>query len=97
MFTPNKFGVILTSLNISGNTVLYENRANYLGITLDTKLDRREHLKRKRTETSLKELAFRDNFQLVTHNKIWIYNQITLIWLYSISSCSDKLDEPTSE
>lgn len=77
------------TLNISGTVVPYENNAKYLGMTLDTKLRWKEHVKKKRTELGLKYRQhywlLGRNSQLAIHNKILIYNQVIKpIWLYGI-------------
>ena len=66
-----------------------DNKAKYLGMTLDAKLRWKEHVKIKRKELDLK---YRDlywligrNSSLSIYNKILIYNQILKsIWLYGI-------------
>lgn len=77
------------TLNISGTVVPFENKAKYLGMTLDTKLRWKEHVKKKRAELGLKYRQhywlLGRNSQLAIHNKILIYNQIIKpIWLYGI-------------
>lgn len=74
-------------VNLDGILVPYANTAKYLGMTLDTKLKWKEHVKKKRTELDIK---FRGmywllgrNSQLSIGNKILIYNQILKpVWAY---------------
>ena len=74
-------------LYINGVVVPYENTAKYLGMTLDTKLRWKEHVKKKKTELDLKFSNYQwllgKQSQLAIHNKILIYNQILKpVWLY---------------
>jgi hypothetical protein len=87
-FTNKKISQILP-LYINGTKVPYANTAKYLGMTLDTKLKWKEHLKKKRAELGLK---YRDYYWLIGRhsklsifNKTLIYNQILKpVWLYGI-------------
>lgn len=76
-------------LYINGNSIPYENTAKYLGMTLDTRLRWKEHVKKKREELGLKYRKMYwllgRNSQLSMQNKILIYNQILKpVWLYGI-------------
>ena len=76
-------------VTLNGVVVPYANTAKYLGMTLDTKLRWKEHIRKKRTELGLKYRQLYwllgRNSQLSIHNKILIYNQILKpIWLYGI-------------
>lgn len=85
----NKRIVSTPSLMLNGLKVPYANTAKYLGMTLDIKLQWKEHVKKKRNELNLK---YRQLYwllgrasQLSIHNKILIYNQILKpIWLYGV-------------
>lgn len=75
-----------------------ENHAKYLGMTLDTKLRWKEHVKIKRKELDLK---YRDLYWLIgrnstlsIYNKVLIYNQILKpVWCYGIQifGCAKKV------
>ena len=76
-------------VTINGKTIPYENSAKYLGMTLDTKLKWKEHVKKKREELGIKYRKLYwllgRNSQLSTYNKIIIYNQILKpVWVYGI-------------
>lgn len=76
-------------LAINGTRVPYQNEAKYLGMTLDTKLRWKEHVKKKRSELNLKYRQFSwligRNSKLSIDNKILLYNQILKpVWLYGI-------------
>lgn len=76
-------------VTLNGVVVPYANTAKYLGMTLDTKLRWKEHIRKKRAELGLKYRQLYwllgRNSQLSIHNKILIYNQILKpIWLYGI-------------
>ena len=76
-------------LEINGTIVPHENSAKYLGMTLDTKLRWKEHVKKKKSELDLKYRQYYwligRNSKLAIHSKILIYNQILKpVWLYGI-------------
>lgn len=76
-------------VNISGIVVPYANTAKYLGMTLDTKLKWKEHVKKKRTELDIKlremHWLLGRQSKLSIQNKLLIYKQILKpIWIYGI-------------
>ena len=84
-------------ININGIQIPYENTAKYLGMTLDTKLRWKVHVKKKTTELDLNyrqlQWLLGRKFKLSTANKILIYNQILKpIWIYGIQlwGCAKK-------
>jgi hypothetical protein len=69
--------------------VPYKNEAKYLGLTLDSKLRWKAHIKKKRTELGIRYKKYYwllgRNSQLSLYNKLLIYNQVLKpIWLYGI-------------
>jgi hypothetical protein len=74
---------------IDGIQIPYANTAKYLGMTLDTKLRWKEHIKKKREELNMK---FRKmywllgrNSELSAYNKLLLYKQtLRPIWSYGI-------------
>lgn len=82
---------------INGIAVPTSNIAKYLGMTLDTKLRWKEHVKMKRKELNLKFskiywLLGRQS-QLSIHNKLLIYQQVLKpVWTYGAQlwSCAKK-------
>jgi hypothetical protein len=74
---------------INGTEVPYANTAKYLGMTLDAKLQWKEHIKKKRDELNIK---FRKmywllgrNSELSVHNKLTLYKQVIHpVWNYGI-------------
>ena len=82
---------------INKQVVPYANTAKYLGMTLDTKLRWKEHVKKKKQELDLK---FRKmywligrNSSLTISNKLLLYRQILKpIWTYGIQlwGCTKK-------
>lgn len=77
------------NVTLNNIQVPIDNKAKYLGMTLDTKLRWKEHVKIKRKELDLK---YRELYWLIgrgstlsIYNKILIYNQILKpIWIYGI-------------
>ena len=74
---------------MNGAIVPHITSAKYLGMTLDTKLRWKEHVKKKRAELDLKYRQYYwligRNSKLAIQNKILIYNQILKpVWLYGI-------------
>lgn len=88
-----------TQPNVTLNNIVVpiENKAKYLGMTLDTKLHWKEHVKIKRKELDLK---YRDLYWLIgrnstlsTYNKTLIYNQVLKpAWCYGIQICGCAKD-----
>lgn len=82
---------------INETQIPYANTAKYLGMTLDTKLKWKEHVKKKQQELNIK---FRKmywllgrNSELSIHNKLLIYRQMLKpIWTYGIQlwGCTKK-------
>lgn len=77
------------AININESIVPYENNAKYLGMTLDTKLKWKEHVKKKREELDIKYRKMYwllgRNSQLSIYNKILLYNQLLKpVWTYGI-------------
>ena len=80
--------------NVTLNNIIVplENKAKYLGMTLDTKLHWKEHVKIKRREL---DLRYRELYWLIgrnstlsIQNKILIYNQVLKPrWCYGIQIC----------
>jgi hypothetical protein len=74
---------------INGTQILCANTAKYLGMTLDTKLRWKEHIKKKRDELNIK---FRKrywllgrNSELSIYNKLILYKQVLrTVWSYGI-------------
>jgi hypothetical protein len=74
---------------INGTQIPYANTAKYLGMTLDTKLRWKEHIKMKLDELNIK---FRKmywvlgrNSELSIYNKLILYKQVLLpVWSYGI-------------
>jgi hypothetical protein len=74
---------------IKGTQISYPNTAKYLGMTLDTKLRWKEHIKMKRDELNIK---FRKMYWLLGRNsELSIYNKLILyqrvlrpVWSYGI-------------
>lgn len=67
----------------------YANTAKYLGMTLDTKIKWKEHVKKKSTQIQLKfnelQWLIGQHSQLSTYNKLLIYKQVIKpIWTYGI-------------
>lgn len=74
---------------INGIVVQFENSAKYLGMTLDTKLKWKEHVKKKRAELDIKYRQLYwilgRNSKMPVHNKLLIYTQILKpVWLYGL-------------
>jgi hypothetical protein len=85
----NKRLIDLPSLVINGTIVPYENKAKYLGMTLDAKLRWKEHVKKKKEELNIKFRQYRwligKHSSLSLYGKTLIYNQIIKpTWLYGI-------------
>ena len=86
------------NVTLNNITVPLENKAKYLGMTLDTKLRWEEHVKIKRKELDLK---YRDLYWLIgrssilsNYNKTLIYNQVLKpVWVYGIqiSGCAKQV------
>lgn len=80
------------NVTLNNIEVPIENKAKYLGMTLDTKLHWKEHVKIKRKELDLK---YRDLYWLIgrsstvsIYNKTLIYNQVLKpAWCYGIQIC----------
>jgi hypothetical protein len=69
--------------------VLYANTAKYLGMTLDTKLRWKEHIKKKCDELNIKfwkmYWLLGRNSELSVHNKLTLYKQVIRpVWSYGI-------------
>lgn len=94
-FTNKKVNSI--PIVINSKQVPYANTAKYLGMTLDTKLRWKEHVKKKKEELNLKYrkmywLLGRHS-ELTTHNKLLLYRQILKpVWTYGIQlwGCAKK-------
>lgn len=77
------------SITINNNLVPFANIAKYLGITLDTGLRWKAHVKKKKEELGIK---YKKMYWLIgrisslsTHNKILLYKQVLRpIWSYGI-------------
>ena len=86
-FTNKKITHIPVTIN--EQQVPYSNTAKYLGMTLDTKLRWKAHVKKKREEMGIK---YRKMYWLLgrksslsTHNKVMLHNQILKpVWSYGI-------------
>jgi hypothetical protein len=86
-FTNNK--IKQKPIFINGTKVPYANTAKYLGTTLDAKLRRKEHIKKKRDKLNIN---FRKmywllggNSELSAHNKLTLYKQVIRpVWSYGI-------------
>lgn len=82
---------------INEQIIPYANTAKYLGMTLDTKLKWKEHVKKKKEELNIKYrklywLLGRKS-ELSVYNKIMIYNQVLKpVWTYGIQlwGCTKK-------
>ena len=62
--------------NINSQKIQYANTAKYLGMTLDTKLKWKEHVKKKKEELNIK---FRKmNWLLGRHSELTIHNKLLL-------------------
>jgi hypothetical protein len=80
---------------INGTKIPYANTAKYLGMTLDTKLRLKEHIKKKRDELNIK---FRKmywllgrNSELSIYNKRILYKQVLRpVWSYGLGYASDS-------
>jgi len=86
-FTNRRFEHI--PVNINNQRVPYANTAKYLGMTLDTKLRWKAHVKKKREELGLRYKKMHwllgRNSSLSLHNKLLLYNQILKpVWTYGI-------------
>lgn len=74
---------------INSHVIPYENTAKYLGMTLDTKLRWKAHVKKKRDEL---ELRYKTMYWLIgkhsslsVHNKVLLYKQVLMpVWTYGI-------------
>lgn len=84
-------------IEINSQQVPYANTAKYLGMTLDTKLKWKEHVKKKKEELSIKfrkmNWLLGRNSELTIHNKLLIYRQILKpVWTYGIQlwGCTKK-------
>jgi hypothetical protein len=81
--------VIVNSYEIIVIIASYANTAKYLGMTLDAKLQWKEHIKKNCDELNIK---FRKmywllgrNFELSVHNKLTLYKQVIRpVWSYGI-------------
>ena len=74
---------------ISGTAIPHSNQAKYLGMTLDTRLRWKEHVKKKREELDLKSkkmyYLIGRRSKLSISNKLLLYKQILKpIWLYGL-------------
>lgn len=86
-FTYNKISYL--PLNLNGIQIPYSNNAKYLGMTLDSKLRWKVHVKKKKEEL---EIKYRNMYWLMgkqsvlsIHNKLILYKQILKpIWTYGI-------------
>jgi hypothetical protein len=84
---------------INGTQILYANTEKYLGMTLDTELRWKEHIKMKRDELNIK---FRNmywllgrNSELSTYNKFILYKQVLRpVWSFGIQlwGCASESD-----
>lgn len=86
-FTNRNINYLPVFLN--GVKIPYANTAKYLGMTLDTKIKWKEHVKKKTTEITIKYKQMNwllgHNSQLSIYNKILLYQQIIKpIWTYGI-------------
>lgn len=88
--------ILQTPLYLNGTVVPFVNKAKYLGMTLDTKLKWKEHVKIKNKEVKMK---FSQVYWILVDsrislkNKLLIYNQtIKPIWCYGIQlwGCAAK-------
>ena len=77
------------NLYLDGIKIPYSNNAKYLGMTLDTKLRWKEHIKKKRIELDIRLsklywLLGRKS-KLSVYNKLLFYNQVLKpVWTYGI-------------
>ena len=85
------------TLYIEGVQIPYSNTAKYLGMTLDTKLRWKEHVKKKVHELKLKLSNYYwllgKRSKVSTYNKILIYKQVLKpVWTYGIQlwGCTNK-------
>jgi hypothetical protein len=86
-FTNNK--IKQQPIFINGAKVPYANTTKYLGMTLDAKLQWKEHIKKKRDELNIKFMKMYwllgRNSELSVHNKLTLYKQvIRAVWSYDI-------------
>ena len=84
-------------LFIDNIQIPYSNSAKYLGMTLDTKLRWKEHVKKKRQELDIKFAKLYwllgKKSKVSTQNKILIYKQVLMpVWTYGIQlwGCASK-------
>jgi hypothetical protein len=87
IFTNRKIDMLPIYLN--SQQIPYANTAKYLGMTLDTKLRWKEHVKKKRKELDLKYRKLYwllgRNSELSIDNKLLVYRQVLKpVWTYGI-------------
>lgn len=94
-FTNKK--ILYAPIKINGQDIPYANTAKYLGLTLDTKLRWKAHVKKKKEELNIK---YKKLYWLLgrysglsTYNKMLIYKQVIKpVWTYGIQlwGCTKK-------
>lgn len=84
-------------VKVNAQVIPFANTAKYLGLTLDTKLRWRQHVKNKKDELNIKYRKMNwllgRNSDLQIHNKLLIYNQVLKpVWTYGIQlwGCTKK-------
>jgi hypothetical protein len=85
------------TININSQKIQYASTAKYLGMTLDTKLKWKEHVKKKKEELNIKfrkmNWLLGRHSELTIHNKLLLYRQILKpVWTYGIQlwGCTKK-------
>jgi hypothetical protein len=80
-----KYKIRQQSAFITGTQVPHEYTQKCLGITLDAKLQRKQHIKKKTWWISIKFSLSGRNSELSVHNKLTLYRQVIHpVWSYGI-------------